>query len=62
MQEAFGAGTAATIAKIKCIGYDGKDYNLPDVDTWKYAPKFLDELNKIKVGEIPDPHGWVYKI
>ncbi len=62
MQEAFGAGTAATIAKIQTIGFEGKDYDLPHVDSWKYADGFLDELNKIKLGEIPDPHNWIYRI
>ena len=31
MSEAFGAGTAATIAPIKSIGYNNKKYNLPEI-------------------------------
>jgi len=62
MQEAFGAGTAATVAKIKMIHHDGTDYNLPSVDGWKYSNEFLDTLTRIKTGDIPDPHGWIYKL
>ena len=62
MQEAFGAGTAATVAQIKLIHNDGIDYELPDVSTRKYSNGFLDTLNKIRVGDIEDKHGWVYRI
>ena len=62
MQEAFGAGTAATVAQIKLIHHEGVDYHLPPVEDWKYSADFLDTLTKIKTGEIPDPHNWIYKI
>ena len=62
MQEAFGAGTAATVAQIKMIHHDGVDYHLPSVEGWKYSPDFLDTLNKIKTGQAPDPHNWIHKI
>ena len=62
IQEAFGAGTAATIAHIKTIGVNGTDYDLPDVAQRQYSPQFLKDLDAIKTGEAPDPHGWVYKV
>lgn len=62
MQEAFGAGTAATIAPIKLIHHEGVDYDLPPVQDWKYSKAIADTLNKIKTGELPDPHDWIYKI
>lgn len=62
MQEAFGAGTAATVAQIKMIHHEGVDYDLPPVEGWKYSKDFLDTLNKIKTGETPDPHNWIHKI
>ena len=62
LQEAFGVGTAATIAQIKTIGYDSMDYELPPVETRKYSNNFLDILSKIKVGAMDDPHGWIYRI
>ncbi|MEQ8474230.1 MAG: branched-chain amino acid aminotransferase [Marinoscillum sp.] len=62
IQEAFGAGTAATVAQIKLIHHEGIDYHLPPVDNWKYSKEFLDTLNNIKTGVIPDPHNWIYRI
>jgi branched-chain amino acid aminotransferase len=58
VQEAFGAGTAATIAKIQTIGYEGTDYDLPDVSGWKYSKMLLERLEGIKLGKAPDPHNW----
>lgn len=60
VQEAFGAGTAATIAKINKIGYKGVDYVLPEDKP--LSDKLFDTLDKIKLGEIDDTHGWVYKV
>lgn len=62
MQEAFGAGTAATVAQIKLIHHEGTDYHLPPVESWEYSKYFLETLNKIKTGETPDPHNWIHKI
>ena len=62
MTEAFGAGTAATVAPIKTIGYNSKNYNLPKIDKSGYSKKILDHLNKIKFGKIEDKFGWVTKL
>ena len=62
MTEAFGAGTAATVAPIKTIGYNSKNYNLPKIDNSGYSQKILDHLNKIKFGKIEDKFGWVTKL
>jgi len=62
VQEAFGAGTAATIAHIELIGHNGKDYYLPSIETRKFSTKVLDELEGIKRGHKPDPFGWVIKM
>ncbi|MFT6867783.1 MAG: branched-chain amino acid aminotransferase [Cyclobacteriaceae bacterium] len=62
LQEAFGAGTAATVAQIQTIHNDGIDYELPAMETRKYSNQFLDTLDKIKTGEIEDTHGWIYRI
>ena len=37
----------------------GQDYDLPGVDNWQYAPRFLEKLNAIKTGSVDDPHGWI---
>lgn len=62
LQEAFGAGTAATIAHIQTIGYEGKDYELPSIESRKYSLHLLDQLTKIKTGLAADPHHWIYRI
>lgn len=61
--EAFGAGTAATIAPIESIGYDGIDYALPPIDKKSsFGTKVFNELDGIKHGTIADAHGWIEKI
>ena len=62
LEEAFGCGTAAVIAPIITIGYNGKDYELPAVENRKFSNKVGVELDKIKTGEAPDPHSWMVKI
>jgi len=59
VQEAFGVGTAATIARIESIGYEGINYSLPTVHDQQLAQKIYDELDGIKHGTRPDPFGWV---
>lgn len=60
--EAFGAGTAATIAHIELIGYEGKNHFLPPVETRKFSNRVLEELDGIKHGTRPDPFGWIHTI
>lgn len=62
MQEAFGAGTAATVAQIKTIGFEGTDYELPDVASREYSLGFLKDLVDIKAGKKADTHGWIYDL
>ena len=59
LKEAFGAGTAATIAKIDRIGYAGRDLILPPYNGDSISSWLLDTLQAIKIGEKPDPYGWV---
>jgi branched-chain amino acid aminotransferase len=62
IQEAFGTGTAATIAHISGIGYEGKDYELPPVEERIFSNRVASELEGIKKGRLEDKHNWVYKI
>jgi branched-chain amino acid aminotransferase len=57
--EAFGAGTAATIAHIELIGYEDKDYPLPPVEKREFANRVHRELDGIKRGSKPDLFGWI---
>jgi len=62
VKEAFGAGTAATIAHIEVIGHEGIDYKLPDVANRVFSHKVYRELDRIKRGVAADPFGWVVKM
>ncbi len=62
VKEAFGAGTAATIAHIELIGHEGQNYFLPPVETRKFSNRVLQELDGIKLGRRPDPFGWVHAV
>ena len=62
LEEAFGVGTAATIAHIAKIQVNGKTYTLPEKSNEAFSNRILKELDGIKYGEITDPHGWIIKI
>lgn len=58
--EAFGTGTAATIAPIEKIGFAGKDMVLSDkrpISNWLYST-----LYGIQTGQLEDPYGWVVEL
>src|SRR5690606_35620343 len=62
LKEAFGTGTAATIAHIYKIHVNGKDYILPEGNVNAFSHKVLHELDGIKYGDIADSRGWIVKI
>lgn len=62
VKEAFGAGTAATIAHIELIGFEGEDYYLPPVEKREFSNRVLKELDNMKRGISPDLFGWIYKV
>ncbi|MBN9299277.1 MAG: branched-chain amino acid aminotransferase [Filimonas sp.] len=60
-QEAFGTGTAATIALIKELKY--KDLVMQfDVDNVELAPRVKQHLTDIRDGKIADKYEWLFKI
>lgn len=59
--EAFGAGTAATIAPIREIGYRGKNFVL-DEEKRTISRRVLKELDEIRIGKIADRFGWLRKV
>ncbi|MBI1184186.1 branched-chain amino acid aminotransferase [bacterium] len=62
LTEAFGAGTAATIAHISAIGYRDNRFELPPIAERKVANGLLDRLNEIRLGMVEDTHGWVVRL
>lgn len=62
LKEAFGIGTAATIAPFSSIGYRGVDYPLTDFRKWEFATKVKSYLENYKRGEEFDKYGWLIKV
>ncbi len=60
LTDAFGAGTAATIASVGSISYQGEEYFLSDPKEREFSQKLLKTLDGIRYGNIPDTHGWNY--
>ena len=62
MREAFGAGTAATIAHIKSIAFDGVDHELPPVDQRSYSKRIGGMLDDIRRGRAIDKFNWLVEV
>ena len=62
LQDAFGAGTAATIAPVGSISHNGEEYFLVDPKEREFSQKILRELDAIKYGRVADTHGWNYMV
>ncbi len=60
--EAFGVGTAATLASIATIGYNGEDFDLPPIGDDSISTILMDELSNIRTGKIRDEYGWMMPI
>ncbi|NDF60627.1 MAG: branched-chain amino acid aminotransferase [Crocinitomicaceae bacterium] len=59
--EAFGAGTAATIAHIHKIGFRGEDFVLPAIESRTFSLKMSNYLSDLKSGLVEDEWGWLLK-
>ncbi len=59
LQEAFGCGTAATIAPIVVIGDRGTDYALPPLSADSLGARLGQALDAIKLGTAPDVFEWL---
>lgn len=59
LEDAFGTGTAALIAKIASISYNGKRHELPEVSQRYVSNMLYKELEDIRTSKIADPFGWV---
>ena len=62
LTDAFGAGTAATIAPVGSISYNDEEYFLSDPKTREFSQKVLATLDGIRYGNEPDTHGWNYMV
>ncbi len=62
LTDAFGAGTAATIASVGSISNGEEEYSLIDPKQREFSQKVLKTMNDIKYGKAPDTHGWNYMV
>lgn len=62
LQDAFGVGTAATIAPIVAIGYNDKEYALPAMETRTVSQKIANYVSDYKAGKIEDKFNWLMRI
>lgn len=62
LREAFGCGTAATIAPISTIGDRGHDYQLPVPGPDSLGARLNRTLDAIKLGTEADIFGWIVPI
>ena len=61
LKEMFGAGTAAVVSPISGFGYNGTDYELPELDD-TYASYLKKRITDIQTNKAEDPFGWRYKV
>lgn len=62
LEDAFGAGTAATIAQIIKIGYKDEVLELPPLEGRTISNKIRDYLDDLKAGKIEDSNNWCFKV
>jgi branched-chain amino acid aminotransferase len=62
IQDAFGAGTAATIAHIAKIGFRDEIFELPAIEKRELSNKIKNYLDDLKAGKIDDTFGWCLKV
>ncbi len=57
LKEIFGAGTAAVISPIAGFGYQGTDYDLPELED-SFATRLKKQITDIQTNKSDDPYGW----
>ena len=62
LEDAFGAGTAATIAQILIIGFRDERLELPPLEGRTLSNKIKNYLSDIKTGKAEDIHSWNFKV
>src|SRR5260370_22022814 len=62
LKEAFGVGTAATVAPIECIRYRDREIQLPVGRPGSIGSKVRALLQAIQTGREGDKHGWLMSL
>ena len=58
LQEVFGTGTAAVVAPVSELFYQGKTMIFSDGRAGQLAKKIFNTLTDIQYGKTLDPYGW----
>jgi len=61
LKEMFGAGTAAVVSPIATFGYQGTDYDLPELSE-TYASLLKKRITGIQTNKTDDPYDWRVKV
>ena len=61
LKEMFGAGTAAVVSPISGFGYQGKDYDLPELEE-SYASFLKKRITDIQYNRGEDKFGWRHEV
>ncbi len=62
LREAFGTGTAASVAPIAKLTYREDEMTLPPQEQWEVANWLRDELAAIRYGRKQDTHDWIFRV
>lgn len=62
LQDAFGTGTAATIAQISSITFEDERFELPPIENRTVSNKIAKSIEDIKRGRVVDKFDWIYNI
>ena len=62
LKEAFGTGTAASIAPIAELTYHDDHMVLPPVENWEIAGWLKKELSDIRYCRKEDTHDWIFRV
>ncbi|TXC76234.1 branched-chain amino acid aminotransferase [Luteibaculum oceani] len=62
LKEAFGLGTAATVAHIESLSYRDEDFDLPPIEQREFSNKVADYLNAYKRGLEEDVFAWNIRV
>lgn len=58
VKEAFGIGTAATIAPVESISIDGTNFQIPKMEN-SMAKRLKEEMDNIRLGKTDDKFNWM---
>ncbi|MBI4081357.1 MAG: branched-chain amino acid aminotransferase [Candidatus Lambdaproteobacteria bacterium] len=62
LEEVFGCGTAAVIAPVGMLDYQGQGYQVREGKTGPLAQRLFDELIGIQYGRLPDRFRWLVRL